>query len=114
MQTVYDPFNISCYNVFYTSLPVIALGILEQDVCDALSIRYPRLYEPGFGHSLFNPRAFAVTALQGVTVSVVVFFVPLGKMITRQELGKRTFSLMSYSRPHALVTSLPLLILFFF
>ncbi|GBN72388.1 Phospholipid-transporting ATPase ID [Araneus ventricosus] len=29
-QTLYDPNFISCYNVFYTSMPVLALGIFDQ------------------------------------------------------------------------------------
>lgn len=31
-QTLFDPFFISLYNVFYTSLPVLVLGIFDQ-VC---------------------------------------------------------------------------------
>ena len=77
-QTVYHPFFIICYNVFYTSLPVLVLGIFEQDVCDALSTRYPGLYWPGIGNNFFNPRNFASCALHGVATSVVVFFVPIG------------------------------------
>lgn len=75
---MYDELDILSYNVFYTSLPVLVLGIFEQDVCEELSIRYPRLYSPGMGHHLFNPRRFAVTALHGVAVSLLVFFIPLG------------------------------------
>ena len=29
-QTLYDPFYIAIYNVVYTSLPVVALAILDQ------------------------------------------------------------------------------------
>lgn len=46
-QTLYDPAFISFYNVFYTSLPVLALGIFDQDVDDRMSLRYPLLYTPG-------------------------------------------------------------------
>ena len=31
-QTLFDPYFISLYNVFYTSLPVLMLGIFDQ-VC---------------------------------------------------------------------------------
>jgi len=30
LQTLYDPFFISFYNLFYTSLPVLAMGIFDQ------------------------------------------------------------------------------------
>ena len=78
VQTVFDPFFIISYNVVYTSLPVLVLGIFEQDVCDTLSTRYPRIYWPGLGHRFFNPLSFASAALHGVATSVLVFFVPIG------------------------------------
>lgn len=77
-QTVFEPFFIISYNVVYTSLPVVVLGVLEQDVCDTLSVRYPRIYWPGLGHRFFNPLSFASAALHGVATSLLVFFVPLG------------------------------------
>ena len=30
LQTLYDPGFIAVYNVIYTSLPVVAIGILDQ------------------------------------------------------------------------------------
>ena len=75
---MYDPFTIAGYNVIYTSLPVVALALFEQDVCDVLSVRFPRLYEPGIGHRFFNSRSFAWVALHGVVTSMVVYFVPFG------------------------------------
>lgn len=33
-QTLYDPFYIAIYNVVYTSLPVVALAILDQVYTD--------------------------------------------------------------------------------
>ena len=33
LQTLFDPFFISLYNVFYTSLPILALGIFDQVSC---------------------------------------------------------------------------------
>ena len=81
VQTVYDPLIIVCYNVLYTSLPVLAMGVLDQDVCDGLSHRYPLLYSPGLHNLFFNPRQFAFAALHGVATSIVVFFIPLGRYI---------------------------------
>ena len=34
LQTLYDPFYIAIYNVVYTSLPVVALAILDQVYTD--------------------------------------------------------------------------------
>ncbi|KAK4292264.1 hypothetical protein Pmani_034959 [Petrolisthes manimaculis] len=77
-QTLFDPMFISVYNLFYTSMPVLALGIFEQDVNDKNSIRFPKLYTPGLKNALFNKREFFRSALQGFVTSCVLFFIPFG------------------------------------
>lgn len=71
---------ISVYNLFYTSMPVLALGIFEQDVNDKNSILFPKLYTPGLKNALFNKREFFRSALQGFVTSCVLFFIPFGKL----------------------------------
>ncbi|GAB6028350.1 hypothetical protein CHUAL_002520 [Chamberlinius hualienensis] len=77
-QTLYDPFFISCYNVFYTSLPVLALGIFDQDVNDKNSLKYPKLYTPGHENLFFNKKEFLKSIAHGVITSFVLFFIPYG------------------------------------
>ncbi|XP_022213425.2 phospholipid-transporting ATPase ID isoform X4 [Drosophila obscura] len=77
-QTVFDPMFISVYNLFYTSLPVLSLGIFEQDVSDKNSVEYPRLYTPGLKSELFNIREFIYSVLHGAFTSLVLFLIPYG------------------------------------
>ncbi|XP_037782444.1 probable phospholipid-transporting ATPase IM isoform X2 [Penaeus monodon] len=77
-QTLFDPMFISVYNLFYTSMPVLALGIFEQDVNAVNSIKFPRLYGPGLSNALFNKREFFRSALHGFLTSCVLFFIPFG------------------------------------
>ncbi|XP_023217447.1 probable phospholipid-transporting ATPase IM [Centruroides sculpturatus] len=77
-QTVYDPAFISFYNVFYTSLPVLALGIFDQDVNDKNSLRYPKLYAPGHLNLLFNKMEFLKSVAHGIITSFILFFIPYG------------------------------------
>ncbi|XP_055944168.1 phospholipid-transporting ATPase ID-like [Argiope bruennichi] len=77
-QTLYDPNFISCYNVFYTSMPVLALGIFDQDVNDRYSLHYPKLYTPGHSNLLFNKKEFLKSLVHGVCTSFTLFFVPYG------------------------------------
>ncbi|XP_069679898.1 phospholipid-transporting ATPase ID isoform X1 [Periplaneta americana] len=77
-QTVFDPMFISVYNLFYTSLPVLALGIFDQDVSDRYSLCYPKLYTPGHCNLLFNKREFLRSALHGFFTSCVLFLIPYG------------------------------------
>lgn len=78
-QTVFDPMYISVYNLFYTSLPVLAVGMFDQDVNDKNSIIYPQLYRPGHYNMFFNKKEFFRSALQGCYISLVLFFIPFGE-----------------------------------
>lgn len=69
---------ISVYNLFYTSLPVLSLGIFEQDVSDKHSIDYPKLYTPGLHNALFNTTEFIRSVLHGVFSSLILFLIPYG------------------------------------
>lgn len=69
---------ISVYNLFYTSLPVLALGVFEQDVSDKDSIEYPKLYTPGLTNSLFNIKEFMRSVMHGLFSSMVTFLIPYG------------------------------------
>nr|CAD7607049.1 unnamed protein product [Timema genevievae] len=77
-QTVFDPMFISVYNLFYTSLPVLGLGIFDQDVSDRYSLMYPQLYTPGHSNLLFNKKEFLRSALHGFFTSCVLFLIPYG------------------------------------
>ncbi|XP_061838583.2 phospholipid-transporting ATPase ID [Nerophis lumbriciformis] len=79
-QTVYDQFFITLFNIVYTSLPVLAMGVFDQDVSDQKSLQYPKLYEPGQLNLLFNKREFLVCVAQGFYTSMVLFFVPYATM----------------------------------
>lgn len=70
---------ISVYNLFYTSLPVLALGIFEQDVSDKNSLDYPKLYTPGITNALFNTTEFIRSVLHGIFSSLILFLIPYGK-----------------------------------
>ncbi|XP_037364368.1 phospholipid-transporting ATPase IC [Talpa occidentalis] len=77
-QTAYEDWFITLYNVLYSSLPVLLTGLLDQDVSDKLSIRFPGLYVVGQKDSLFNYKKFFASLLHGVLTSMSLFFIPLG------------------------------------
>ncbi|KAK7116641.1 hypothetical protein V1264_002281 [Littorina saxatilis] len=80
-QTLFDPYFISLYNVFYTSLPILVLGIFDQDVDDAHCVRYPKLYVPGIKDVLFNLRVFTWSVIEGLISSLILFFIPYGAFV---------------------------------
>ncbi|XP_072808252.1 phospholipid-transporting ATPase IC isoform X2 [Vicugna pacos] len=77
-QTAYEDWFITLYNLLYSSLPVLLMGLLDQDVSDKLSLRFPGLYVVGQRDLLFNYRRFFVSLLHGVLTSMILFFIPLG------------------------------------
>uniref|UniRef100_A0A2K5EZV5 Phospholipid-transporting ATPase n=1 Tax=Aotus nancymaae TaxID=37293 RepID=A0A2K5EZV5_AOTNA len=77
-QTAYEDWFITLYNVLYSSLPVLLMGLLDQDVSDKLSLRFPGLYIVGQRDLLFNYKRFFVSLLHGILTSMILFFIPLG------------------------------------
>lgn len=77
-QTLFDPYFITFYNVMYTSLPVLMMGVFDQDVNEYYSLRYPKLYAPGIEDSMFNKKVFAWSIAEGFITSLVLFFIPYG------------------------------------
>ncbi|XP_030074451.1 phospholipid-transporting ATPase IK isoform X2 [Microcaecilia unicolor] len=75
---IYDNWFIAFFAVFYTSLPVLAMGLQEQDVSAKVSLQSPELYKMGQTGSLFTYRTFFVSFLNGATTSLAVFFVTFG------------------------------------
>ena len=79
LQTLFADMFIACYNVFYSSQPVLAIGIFDQDVDVDHALKYPKLYAPGLSSALFNKREFFKSALQGFISSCFLFFLSHGE-----------------------------------
>ncbi|KAG3287472.1 phospholipid-transporting ATPase FetA-like [Ictidomys tridecemlineatus] len=77
-QAVYDTWFITCYNLIYTSLPVLGLSLFDQDVNETWSLHFPELYIPGQHNLYFNKKEFVKCLLHGIYSSFVLFFVPMG------------------------------------
>ncbi|KAF2988531.1 hypothetical protein EK904_005511 [Melospiza melodia maxima] len=77
-QTAYEDWFITVYNVLYSSLPVLLVGLFDQDVSDKLSLRFPRLYVLGQRDLLFNYKKFFISLLHGAVTSLIIFFIPYG------------------------------------
>ncbi|KQK18404.1 hypothetical protein BRADI_1g42310v3 [Brachypodium distachyon] len=73
-KPAYNDWFLSLYNVFFTSLPVIALGVFDQDVSSRLCLRYPELYQEGVQNVLFSWRRILGWMLNGVINAILIFF----------------------------------------
>eukprot|EP00826_Nyctotherus_ovalis_P052696 TRINITY_DN673_c0_g1_i2.p1 TRINITY_DN673_c0_g1~~TRINITY_DN673_c0_g1_i2.p1 ORF type:complete len:974 (-),score=267.29 TRINITY_DN673_c0_g1_i2:180-2690(-) len=82
-QTYYESWYISCYNLVFTSLPLLIKALFEHDVHHIkdgklpLNKIYPYLYHLGQGNEVFNFRVILTWLLYGLFHACIVFFVPI-------------------------------------
>ncbi|KAM3442878.1 hypothetical protein NHJ13734_002116 [Beauveria thailandica] len=67
---------IIMFNLFFTSVPVGVLGVLDQDVSDKVSLAVPELYRTGIERLEWTQRKFWLYMFDGVYQSVMAFYVP--------------------------------------
>ncbi|CAM6104300.1 unnamed protein product [Calypogeia fissa] len=72
-QTVYNDWYLSLFNVIFTSLPVIALGVFEQDVSPRILMQFPALYQQGPQNLMFAWSRIFGWMLNGLYSSVIAF-----------------------------------------
>lgn len=101
-QTLYNDWYLSLFNVFFSSLPVIAMGVFDQDVsarfclkvyktclfnhfsssfmngvahfCIIHSLQFPVLYQEGVQNILFSWRRIIAWMLNGFYSGTIIFF----------------------------------------
>ncbi|XP_016279520.1 phospholipid-transporting ATPase FetA-like isoform X2 [Monodelphis domestica] len=91
-ETVFDEWFIAFYNLFYTSLPVLALSLFDQDVNDLWSLRFPELYYPGQNNLYFNKKEFVKYLIYAIYTSFVLFFIPFGTTYNSVRSNGKDFS----------------------
>ncbi|GAA6021480.1 hypothetical protein JCM11491_006510 [Sporobolomyces phaffii] len=73
---MYEYTLIMLFNLVFTSLPVAALGILDQDVSAKFSMAYPQLYRRGILGLEWTRTKFFGFMLDGLYQSAIAFFIP--------------------------------------
>ncbi|XP_010462753.1 PREDICTED: probable phospholipid-transporting ATPase 4 [Camelina sativa] len=77
-QSVYNDYYLLLFNVVLTSLPVIALGVFEQDVSSEICLQFPALYQQGKKNLFFDWYRIFGWMGNGVYSSLVIFFLNIG------------------------------------
>ncbi|KAI2471430.1 phospholipid-translocating P-type ATPase [Annulohypoxylon bovei var. microspora] len=70
---IYESWTLSFYNVFYTVLPPLVMGILDQFISARLLDRYPQLYTLGQKNQFFKISTFAAWIASAVYHSIVLY-----------------------------------------
>ncbi|RHZ55987.1 hypothetical protein Glove_408g11 [Diversispora epigaea] len=64
------------WNLFFTCIAVLAIGIFDRDVPDRVAIEVPELYQMGIRREAYSMFKFFVFMIEGIYQSLVCFFVP--------------------------------------
>ena len=70
----FDYSYILLYNLAFTSLPVILMGVLDQDVSDKVSLAVPQLYRRGIERKEWTQKKFWMYMVDGLYQSVIAYF----------------------------------------
>ncbi|CAI9114972.1 OLC1v1015801C1 [Oldenlandia corymbosa var. corymbosa] len=70
---LYDDWHMVVFNVLLTSLPVIALGVLDKDISADVCLRFPALYQQGQKNTSFNWKCIIGWILNAILSSLAIF-----------------------------------------
>nr|CAD7193568.1 unnamed protein product [Timema douglasi] len=70
-----DQMYLMLYNLLFTSLPPIAIGVYDQDVPEEILLARPSLYRQGRLGSVYKPHSFWITVADALYQSIVIFFI---------------------------------------
>ncbi|KAK4791374.1 hypothetical protein SAY86_031787 [Trapa natans] len=72
-QSIYNDWYMILFNVFVTSLPVISLGVFEQDVSSEICLQFPALYQQGPRNLFFDWYRILGWMGNGLVASAIIF-----------------------------------------
>ncbi|KAE8648731.1 phospholipid-transporting ATPase 3 isoform X1 [Cucumis sativus] len=96
-QRFYDDWFQSLYNVIFTALPVIIVGLFDKDVSAALSKKYPELYREGIRNVFFKWRVVTTWAFFSVYQSLVFYYFVTASSSSSQSSSGKVFGLWDIS-----------------
>uniref|UniRef100_A0A671R1E8 Phospholipid-transporting ATPase n=1 Tax=Sinocyclocheilus anshuiensis TaxID=1608454 RepID=A0A671R1E8_9TELE len=87
-QILFERWCIGLYNVIFTALPPLTLGIFERSCRKENMLKYPELYKTSQNAMGFNTKVFWAHCLNGLFHSVILFWFPLKAF----QHGKHTYT----------------------
>ncbi|XP_020973107.1 phospholipid-transporting ATPase 3 [Arachis ipaensis] len=96
-QRFYDDWFQSLYNVIFTAVPVVIVGLFDKDVSASLSKKYPELYKEGIKNAFFKWRVVAVYAFFSIYQSLIFFYFVGTTNLTAKNSDGKIFGLWDVS-----------------
>ncbi|KAG0166676.1 hypothetical protein DFQ28_007019 [Apophysomyces sp. BC1034] len=77
-STLYESWTMSCFNVIFTFLPPLVIGIFDQFVSARMLDKYPQMYMLGQTNEFFNQKKFWGWFGNACYHSLILFFLGVG------------------------------------
>ncbi|XP_047410286.1 phospholipid-transporting ATPase IB-like [Sciurus carolinensis] len=90
-QIIFEHWCISLYNVIFTSLPPLTLGIFEKCCSQKSLLEYPQLYTVSQTGEVFNTKVFWIQCMDALIHSFILFWFPM-KMLEHDMIFQRGYS----------------------
>ena len=75
---MFDHMYLMLYNLLWTSLPPVAIGVLDQMAPDHVLESKPHLYIRGRKSRVYKPYSFWLNMLDAFYQSLIIFFISFG------------------------------------
>ncbi|XP_066146792.1 probable phospholipid-transporting ATPase IA isoform X1 [Euwallacea fornicatus] len=76
-QILFERWSIGLYNVLFTALPPLAMGLFDKSCSAEKMITYPQLYKPSQTGELFNIKVFWLWIINSLVHSALLFWLPV-------------------------------------
>lgn len=76
-QILFERWSIGLYNVLFTALPPLAMGLFDRTCSANEMMARPKLYVPSQSGQLFNVKVFWLWVVNGMIHSAFLFWLPL-------------------------------------
>nr|XP_020146064.1 phospholipid-transporting ATPase IA-like isoform X4 [Microcebus murinus] len=90
-QIIFERWCIGLYNLIFTSLPALTLGMFEQCCSQRSLIRFPQLYTVSQTGEIFNTKVFWIQCLNALVHSFIIFWLPK-KMLEKDTVLQRGYT----------------------
>jgi phospholipid-transporting ATPase len=72
-EVIYESWTLSFYNIIFTVLPPLVMGIFDQFISARLLDRYPQLYQIGQKNTFFKMRSFLAWVITAIYHSLILY-----------------------------------------
>ncbi|XP_045133303.1 phospholipid-transporting ATPase VA-like isoform X2 [Portunus trituberculatus] len=74
-SSMIDQMYLMVFNLFFTSIPPIVVGIYDKDAPEEVLLAEPHLYSQGRTSSVYQPSSFWFNILDALYQSIILFFI---------------------------------------